>query len=748
MKRFSEAIQSKILLFDGSMGALLSRMGHVTPCPDELAVTRPDVIRSVHQGYLDAGADVLLSDTFGATEMTLAHKKRAGMGETITATAVRLAREVAGSRALVAVDMGPTSAFLYPTGEAMPADFYKTFFDQARCAKENGADFAMIETQTDIGEARLACLAARAAGLEAAVSFTFGRNTGRTLTGSPAECCAAALEAAGAAALGLNCSPSPEDMIGLLRAMRRVSALPVVVQPNAGMPETAPDGSTFYPYSPEKMRECARALLEAGASAIGGCCGTTFDHIRALKPLTGGPVPAPAWDGQARLCSRRDCATVTEALEAVADLSDPEDAYDLEGDETAVRLDLRGLAPDEAAVRTLDASAATRLPLILRADDADALCAALLACPGRPAADAPADLRPIIDEFGAFPIARPLRAASPPKPAARFSSARASAFPAKRLSVFFIDESVRTGYTGREIQAAWGALIVTKKTSRAILFAVLAAALYALNAPVSKLLLGRVPERMMAAFLYLGAGVGMGAVKLIGRGRRERSLRRDDLPYVIGMIALDIAAPILLMLGLRRTTPETAALLNNFEIVATSLIALILFRETISRRLWLAIVLVTAASALLSVEDAGSLRFSAGSIYVLLACVCWGFENNCTRRLSDRSPLDVVIVKGLFSGAGALGIAFFAGERLPGAMDALAAMLLGFVAFGMSIFFYIRAQRDLGAARTSAYYALAPFIGAGLSLAIFRDMPGATFFLALAIMIAGAYLASSDGKPA
>lgn len=302
MKRFSEAIQSKILLFDGSMGALLSRMGHVTPCPDELAVTRPDVIRSVHQGYLDAGADVLLSDTFGATEMTLAHKKRAGMGEKITATAVRLAREVAGSRALVAVDMGPTSAFLYPTGEAMPADFYKTFFDQARCAKENGADFAMIETQTDLGEARLACLAARAAGLEAAVSFTFGRNTGRTLTGSPAECCAAALEAAGAAALGLNCSPSPEDMIGLLRAMRRVSALPVVVQPNAGMPETAPDGSTFYPYSPEKMRECARALLEAGASAIGGCCGTTFDHIRALKPLTGGPVPAPAWDGQARLC--------------------------------------------------------------------------------------------------------------------------------------------------------------------------------------------------------------------------------------------------------------------------------------------------------------------------------------------------------------------------------------------------------------------------------------------------------------
>ncbi len=404
MKRFSEAIRSEVLLFDGSMGALLSRMGHATPCPDELAVTMPDVIRGIHQGYLDAGANVLLSDTFGATEMTLSHKKRAGMGAKITAAAVRLAREVAGSRALVAVDMGPTSAFLYPTGEAMPGDFYKTFFDQARCAKENGADLALIETQTDLGEARLACLAARDAGLEAAVSFTFGRTTGRTLTGSPAECCAVALEAAGATALGLNCSPSPEDMLGLLRAMRRASALPVVVQPNAGMPETAPDGSVLYPYSPEKMAGYVRALLEAGASAIGGCCGTTFDHIRALSALAGGPVPAPAWDGRARLCSRRSCAGVEEALESIADLSDPEDAYDLEGDETAVRLDLRGLAPGEAAERTLDTSAATRLPLILRSDDPDALRAALLACPGRPAADVPAALRPIAAALGAFPL--------------------------------------------------------------------------------------------------------------------------------------------------------------------------------------------------------------------------------------------------------------------------------------------------------------------------------------------------------
>ena len=289
---------------------------------------------------------------------------------------------------------------------------------------------------------------------------------------------------------------------------------------------------------------------------------------------------------------------------------------------------------------------------------------------------------------------------------------------------------------------------MTKKTSRAILFAVLAAALYALNAPVSKLLLGRVPERMMAAFLYLGAGVGMGAVKLIGRGRRERSLRRDDLPYVIGMIALDIAAPILLMLGLRRTTPETAALLNNFEIVATSLIALVLFKEAISRRLWLGIFLVTLSSVLLSAQDIRAVSLSAGSLYVLLACVCWGFENNCTRRLSEKDPMEIVAVKGVFSGLGALIVAFVCGAALPDALSIVLALLLGFVAYGLSILFYIYAQRSLGAAKTSAYYAIAPFIGVALSLALFREIPSGWFIAALIVMIAGTWCVTTAESPA
>lgn len=286
----------------------------------------------------------------------------------------------------------------------------------------------------------------------------------------------------------------------------------------------------------------------------------------------------------------------------------------------------------------------------------------------------------------------------------------------------------------------------SKKT--AILWAVLAAALYALNSPVSKLLLDKISPTMMAAFLYLGAGIGLTIVRLVQRGmgkdQKEKPLTRKDLPYTIGMVVLDIAAPIFLMIGLTRTTAANASLLNNFEIVATSVIALCIFKEAISKRLWAAIVLVTISSIVLSVKDMSSFSFSFGSIFVLLACVCWGFENNCTRMISNKDPLQIVVIKGFGSGIGSLVIAFALGEYIPNGIYVVCALLLGFVAYGLSIFFYIYAQRYLGAAKTSAYYALAPFIGVALSLVIFREVPTASFVIALLIMIAGTYLASTD----
>lgn len=279
-----------------------------------------------------------------------------------------------------------------------------------------------------------------------------------------------------------------------------------------------------------------------------------------------------------------------------------------------------------------------------------------------------------------------------------------------------------------------------------IVWALLAAALYAISSPVSKVLLGDVSPTMMAALLYLGAGLGMLLLGVIrrqaGLGASEQRLTRKDLPYTVGMIALDIAAPICLMAGLATTTSANASLLNNFEIVATSLIALLVFREAISRRLWIAIGLITLSSLILSFEDASSLSFSSGSLLVLAACVCWGFENNCTRMMSQSDPLEIVVLKGFGSGLGSLAIAFAVGESLPALPYVLGSLLLGFLAYGLSIFFYVYAQRQLGAAKTSAYYAIAPFIGAGLSLALFRKWPEPSFWVALAIMAAGAYLAA------
>jgi drug/metabolite transporter (DMT)-like permease len=218
--------------------------------------------------------------------------------------------------------------------------------------------------------------------------------------------------------------------------------------------------------------------------------------------------------------------------------------------------------------------------------------------------------------------------------------------------------------------------------------AILAAALYGISAPVSKILLKELSPTFMAAVLYLGAGIGMFIVNLIKKlshhKQSEAKMTKKELPYIIAMIVLDIAAPIFLMIGLTKTTSGNVSLLNNFEIVATSLIALVIFKETIGKRMWIAIGLITISSMLLSVADMGSFSFSIGSVFVILACLSWGFENNCTRMLSLKDPLQIVVVKGFGSGIGALIIAIVLGEISTNIMYILLALILGFFAFGLS----------------------------------------------------------------
>lgn len=274
---------------------------------------------------------------------------------------------------------------------------------------------------------------------------------------------------------------------------------------------------------------------------------------------------------------------------------------------------------------------------------------------------------------------------------------------------------------------------------KAVICALLAAVFYAVSVPFSKLLMAEVEPTFMASFLYLGAGVGVGIMYIFHASKEDKSKRlvKSDMPYTIGMILLDIAAPIFLMLGISLGSSSNASLLGNFEIVATTLIAFVFFKEKVSGKLWIAIGFITLASIVLSFEGAGSFNFSLGSVFVILAACFWGLENNCTRKISDRSTYEIVLLKGFCSGGGSFIVALILGEQIPMFKYIVIVMTLGFIAYGLSIFLYIRAQRDLGAAKTSAFYALAPFMGTFLAFVVNGEKLTYMYFVGLALMIAG-----------
>ncbi|MDW7656923.1 MAG: EamA family transporter [Bacillota bacterium] len=290
--------------------------------------------------------------------------------------------------------------------------------------------------------------------------------------------------------------------------------------------------------------------------------------------------------------------------------------------------------------------------------------------------------------------------------------------------------------------------IFKNSISLAVLQAILAAVLFGLNAPFAKLLLRDIPPLYMASFLYLGAAVGMSLIHLWTSQRKtpskESGLAKNDRLWVILMILLDILAPYLLMLGLSQTAAASASLLINFEMVATALIALWLFKETIGRQVWLSLIIITVASVILSLDftDLSAISFSKGSLLILSACLCWGLENNCTRNLSAKNPVQIVMIKGFGSGLGALLLAL--SFRIPLQLrwvPLIAAFMLGFISYGLSIYFYVHAQRWLGAARTSMYYATAPFIGVLVSFLLLNEPLGLSFAVGAVLMIFGTILA-------
>lgn len=277
--------------------------------------------------------------------------------------------------------------------------------------------------------------------------------------------------------------------------------------------------------------------------------------------------------------------------------------------------------------------------------------------------------------------------------------------------------------------------------------ALLAAFLFGLSAPFAKLLLGATRPQLLAGLLYLGSGSGLLVLWLARRrgGARANALRRRDLPWLAGTILCGgTLAPLLLMFGLTRAPASAASLLLNLEGVFTALLAWMVFGERFDRRVALGMAAIVAGGAVLSWEGRLEWGGLAGPLAVTGAALAWATDNNLTQKISAGDPVQIATIKGLVAGATNLVIALLLGAMLPATASVGAAMLLGFACYGVSLTLFVLALRDLGAARTSALFSVAPFVGAVASLVVFRERPGMLLLAGGALMIAGTALLVTD----
>ena len=278
---------------------------------------------------------------------------------------------------------------------------------------------------------------------------------------------------------------------------------------------------------------------------------------------------------------------------------------------------------------------------------------------------------------------------------------------------------------------------------RAVLLALVAALTFGAGAPIAKSLLGQVDPWILAGLLYLGAGVGLGVYRALRPARAEAPLRRTDLPRLgVVVVAGGVLGPLLLMSGLARTDAATASLTLNVEAIATMAIAWLVYREPVDRRLLAGAAAIVAGAGVLA--WAGPVRLDAGTMLVAAACVCWGIDNNVSRQLAHADPVALATVKGLVAGVANLSLGFAAGGDVPPLSAAGVGLLLGLVAYGASLVLYLRAMRDLGTARTAAYFGLAPFAGAAIAILAYGEPFTVRLGVAGALMALGAWLHWSE----
>jgi drug/metabolite transporter (DMT)-like permease len=268
-----------------------------------------------------------------------------------------------------------------------------------------------------------------------------------------------------------------------------------------------------------------------------------------------------------------------------------------------------------------------------------------------------------------------------------------------------------------------------------------AAVLFGASTPAAKLLLGGADPWMLAGLLYLGSGLGLGifALARIGLNQQpaEARLTAPDLPWLAAVVLSGgVAAPVLLMLGLSHVPAASASLLLNLEGLATMAIAWLIFHEHLDRRIFLGAMAILAGAALLKFQS-GPQDFNLGGLYIAGACLCWGIDNNLTRKLSFSDPVHLTLTKGLAAGAINLLLAASRGAHFPAVPIVLAALLTGLLGYGISLVLFTHALRHLGTARTAAYFSTAPFIGSLIAILLLHEPASSAFWIASLLMAAG-----------
>lgn len=287
-----------------------------------------------------------------------------------------------------------------------------------------------------------------------------------------------------------------------------------------------------------------------------------------------------------------------------------------------------------------------------------------------------------------------------------------------------------------------------KKSTLGIVFAILAALCYSLVNPINKLINSDISPLFSASMLYFGTflvGLIYFLVQIIFKKYQSKdNLEKKDIPFLLLAILFHSGAAISLMFGLTYLSSSNASLLGSFELISTSLIAFLLFKENISKWLWIGIIFIFSACVIISLGDLENLNFSIGSILCLISPICFGFANNFLKKISHKNPAISIGLIGLGGGLISLIVGFIVGERFVSFAPAIIEISVGMISYGIALILFIYAERFVGASKTSAFFSLAPFIAIILSLIIFQEVPNYTFYIGLGLLVIGTIFASLD----